>query len=189
MPVPARTVLTALAAAALSGCGAERVDPPDPARPYATGGTADRTFAQAGLTIRAPSSWIFTPGRPPLVASTSSGSVTIALWRYPRTEPLPQDDAAFAAAEEALVEAARTRDETFELTEARDVEVDGARGIELVGTQRLRGRQRQVRSTHVYAKGAEIVVDQSAAPQDFAPADRNVFGPLVDAMKIDPPKA
>jgi hypothetical protein len=186
--LPARIALL-VSAAALAGCGAERVPVPDPERPYASGGLVGREFPQAGVRFIAPESWTFDLGAAPLVASTSSGTVTIALWRYPRTEALPRDDAALEAAEQALQDAAERRDPSLRLDDARPVEVDGAPGIELTGTQRVRGRERRVRSTHVYAKGAEIVVDQSAAAQDFPPADRNVFRPLVDSMKIDPPQA
>ena len=45
-----------------------------------------------------------------------------------------------------------------------------------------------MRSTHVYAKGAEFVVDAYAAPRDFATVDRSVFRPLVRSFKIDPPQ-
>jgi hypothetical protein len=45
-----------------------------------------------------------------------------------------------------------------------------------------------VRSTHVFAKGAEFVVDAYAAPRDFALIDRTIFQPLVKSLKIDPPK-
>lgn len=183
-------ITTALTAtAALAGCGADRVDVPDPSRPYSTGGVADREFPAAGVKFRAPADWGFDAGQAPLVASTSSGSATIAIWRYPRTEPLPRDDDAFDAAEQALQDAAKTRDAQFRLQEAKRVRVDGARGIELLGTERVNGRERRVRSTHIYAKGAEIVVDAYAAPRDFPLIDRSIFHPLVDSMKIDPPQA
>jgi hypothetical protein len=45
-----------------------------------------------------------------------------------------------------------------------------------------------VRSTHVYAKGAEYVIDAYVAPRDFANVDRVVFRPLVRSVKIDPPQ-
>ena len=179
------TVVAALA----GGCGAERLETPDVSQPFATGGQVEKVFEQAGIRFEAPSDWRFDPGAAPLVASTSSGSVTIGVWRYPRAEPLPEDDAALAAAEEALADAARTREPSFELQRSRRIEVDGAEAIELIGTQKTDGRERRVRSTHVYAKGAEYVVDASASPRDFPAANRNVFRPLVDSMKIDPPRA
>jgi hypothetical protein len=46
-----------------------------------------------------------------------------------------------------------------------------------------------VRSTHVYAKQAEVVVDAYVAPRDFVNVDREVFRPLVRSLKIDPPRS
>jgi hypothetical protein len=191
MPAVRRTarIVAVLAAAALPGCGADRVKPPDASRPYAVAGPVDRAYPAAGLKFKGPGDWTFDAGQAPLVASTSSGSATIAIWRYPRAEPLPRDDDAFDAAEQALEQAAKTRDARFRLQEAKRVKVDGARGIELLGTERVQGRERRVRSTHVYAKGAEVVVDAYAAPRDFELIDRAIFGPLVASMKIDPPQA
>ena len=44
-----------------------------------------------------------------------------------------------------------------------------------------------MRSTHVYAKCRELVVDAYAEPDDFERVDRAAFGPLVRSIKIDPP--
>ena len=184
-PVP---VLCALAALLASGCGAGRVEPPDPSIPFTTGGTAVREYPAVGVRFTAPADWPFTAGQAPLVASTSSGSATIAVWRYPRTEPLPRERAALDAARTALEEAARTRDASFALQRSRRVRVDGAPGIEVVGTERVGGRERRVRSTHVYAKGAELVVDAYAAERDFPVVDRAIFRALVRSLKIDPPR-
>jgi hypothetical protein len=187
-----RTALSLAAVVALlssSGCGADRVTPPDASRPFSTEGPAQRAFPQAGVRFQAPADWRFDAGEAPLVASTSSGTATIAIWRYPRTEPLPRDDIALDQADGALQQAARSRDESFRVQQSRRVRVDGAGGIQLVGTERVAGRERQVRSTHVYAKGAEYVVDTYAAPRDFAVVDRTIFRPLVRSFKIDPPRS
>jgi len=178
-----------LAAAALTaGCGRDRLEPPDPARPASALDPAERRYPAAGLRFEAPDDLTFDAGQAPLVASTASGSASIAIWRYPRTEPLPRSEAALDAAADALVDAIKRRDPSFEqVGEVRRVRVDGARGLEVLGTQRVLGRVRRVRSTHLYAKQAEVVVDAYSAPRDFAGADRALFGPLVDSLKIDPP--
>ena len=67
------------------------------------------------------------------------------------------------------------------------MKVDGARAVELVGTEKVNGRTRRVRSTHVYAKGAEFVIDAYAAPRDFDVVDQSIFQPLIRSTKIDPP--
>lgn len=190
MSRPATALLATTAAALLgTGCGAVRVEPPDISRPFSTAGKAQREFPAAGLTFEAPADWAFDEGEGPLVASTSSGSATIAIWRYVRTEPLPRTQDELDEAGRALADAARTRDESFQLRESERVRIDGARGVQLVGIQRVAGQERQVRSVHLYAKGAEVVVDQYAAPRDFATVDRSIFQPLLRSLKIDPPRS
>ena len=184
-----RVLLTAVALAAVltAGCGRDRLEPPDPSRPASALRDAERSYPEVGLRFMAPDDWTFEPGRAPLVTSTADGTATIAVWRYPRTETLPREKADLDAAQDALVDAARQRDPRFELDEARQTEVDGAPAIVVLGTQQVAEQERRVRSTHVYAKGAEVVVDAYAAPRDFAKVDRAVFRPLVRSLKIDPP--
>jgi hypothetical protein len=171
-----------------AGCGRERLDPPDTVRPAPPAGTAQESFPRDGLFLDRPGNWPFRAGRPPLVASTSNGTATVALWRYLRSEPLPREGDALEAAQASLEAAVKARDATFALEGSRRVEVDGAPGIELRGTETIAGRKRRVRSTHVYAKGAEVVLDAYAAPQDFERVDREVFAPIVDSLRIDPPE-
>jgi hypothetical protein len=170
------------------GCGRERIDPPDTTRPAVPAGIVPAAFPQAGLFFDRPENWPFQPGRPPLVASASSGTATVAVWRYLRSEPLPEGDAALEAAQQALEDAARARDRTFTLEEGRRLKVDGAPAIQLLGTESVAGSKRRVRSTHVYAKGAEIVLDAYAPEAEFARVDSEVFTPIVESLRIDPPE-
>ena len=190
MGAVSRPALTAaLAATLVAGCGADRLATPDASRPYTIEGPALREFPAAGVSFQAPADWRFDLGTEPLVATTSSGTATVAIWRYPRTEPLPRDGVALDQADGALRQAVKTRDERFRVQRSRRVRVDGAGGIQLVGIGQVAGRERQVRSTHVYAKGAEYVIDTYAATRDFALMDRTVFRPLVRSFKIDPPRS
>ena len=180
--------LLAVVAATLSaGCGRDRLEPPDPARPASALNEVELRYPQAGLRFEAPDDLTFDRGREPLVTSTASGSASVAIWRYPRTEPLPRSASALDDAERTLVDAVKTRDPSFRLDRVERVRVDGARGLEVLGTQQVQGRERRVRSTHVYAKGAEFVIDAYSAPQDFENADDAIFRPLVESLKIDPP--
>ena len=181
--------VAAVVACAGAGCGRERIQPPDTVRPAPPVGTAPEAFPQAGLFLDRPGNWPFRPGRAPLVASASSGTATVALWRYERSEPLPREDEALEDAQAALEEAVKTRDPSFALEGSKRVEVDGAPGIELRGTETIAGRRRRVRSTHVYAKGAEVVLDAYAPAEEFERVDREVFEPIVRSLKIDPPAA
>jgi hypothetical protein len=44
-----------------------------------------------------------------------------------------------------------------------------------------------VRSTHLYAYGAELVVDAYAPPGEFARVDRRVFGPMLRSLRVQRP--
>src|ERR671916_2239929 len=98
-------VFLALASLVAAGCGRERIEPPDTVRPAAPAGTGSEAFPKDGLFLERPGNWPFRPGRPPLVASTSSGTATVALWRYLRSETLPRTPEALAAAQDALEQA------------------------------------------------------------------------------------
>ena len=105
-----------------------------------------------------------------------------------RSEPLPRENEALETAQASLEAAVKARDSTFALEGSKRVEVDGAPAIELRGTERIAGRERRVRSTHVFAKGAEVVLDAYAAPEDFERVDKEVFDPLLASLRIDPPE-
>ncbi|HEX2087404.1 MAG TPA: hypothetical protein VHF89_17105 [Solirubrobacteraceae bacterium] len=175
-------------ATATTACGRERIRPPDTVKPEAPLALAAQGFPQEGLFLERPSNWPFLRGRAPLVASATSGTATVALWRYLRSEPLPREDELLDAAQSALQEAVRARDGSFAVERAERVEVDGAPAIQLLGTETIAGRKRRVRSTHVYAKGAEVVLDAYAPPEEFARVDETVFAPILESLRIDPPE-
>jgi hypothetical protein len=56
--------------------------------------------------------------------------------------------------------------------------------VQLRGTETIVGRPRMVRSTHVYTKNSEVVVDAFAPEQDFRRVDAQVFRPLLKSLKI-----
>jgi hypothetical protein len=182
----AATVLTVLPLLTLA-CGRDRIEPPDTVRPATPTASEEQGFPRAGLFLDRPGNWPFVAGRAPLVASASSGTATVALWRYLRSEPLPREDAALQDAQQALEDAARNRDASFVVDEGRRTEVDGAPAVELLGTETVAGQKRRVRSTHVYAKGAEVVLDAYAPEQEFERVDREVFAPMLESLRIDPP--
>ena len=185
---PVLASLVALGLLGAAGCGRERLAVPDVEQPDVTRATAPRAFPEAGLRLAVPVTWSAEPGRAPLVLTMTSGDAAIAVWRYPRTEPLPTEDAQLDAAQTALLRAVRQRDQRYRAISTRRTEVDGEPAIELVGDQRIAGRPRRVRSTHVYAQGAEVVVDQYAARDDFARLDATLFRPFVRRLRIGPPR-
>jgi hypothetical protein len=189
-----RPALTALALAtapalAATGCGRDRLDVPDVSRPAPVAGFADVARPAAGVTLRLPTTWTMRDGRAPLVVTSTSGTAAIAVWRYARSEPLPEDAEALREARSRLVEAARTRDASFDLVRARSTRVGGARTISVVGDETIAGQRRRVRSTHVFAEGAEVVVDAYASERDFAAADASAFRRVVRSLQVGPAAA
>ena len=152
-----------------------------PARPN---GATPIAFDRQGLRFSAPGGWHVQPGQSPLVATVQSGTAQIAVWRYPRTEPLPTTDAQLTQARDLLIQAAKARDRTFKEEKTAITKVDGHDAIQVRGTETISGRPQSVRSTHVYAFGAEYVVDAFAPAEVFGQVDREAFLPLVRSLRL-----
>src|SRR5690242_2565298 len=90
------------AATALTGCGSTRLAPPDTTEPQPPNGTHFASYPRFGVSLQVPNTWRAQAGSAPLVTSIASGAATVAIWRYPRTEPLPRTRRALAAAKAAL---------------------------------------------------------------------------------------
>ena len=109
--VPRAALIAALVpAVALAGCGNSRTPVPDVTRAIAPAGWTRADYPAAGLRVSLPRGWALASGTAPSVASATSGRATVALWRYPRTEPLPRTHVQLEGARRALVTAARGRD-------------------------------------------------------------------------------
>ena len=176
-----------LAAAALAGCGAERTPVADPGRPAEVFRRDTADFARLGLRFQLPVGWQVQQGPAPLVAAVSSGPVTVAVWRYPRAEPLPEGDLALSEARRALLAAARARDPTLEVTASQATTVAGRPAVQVQGTGEVDGRRRELRSTHLYAFGAEVVVDGYAPRRHLRVLEREVLAPLLASLRVREP--
>lgn len=177
-----------LCALALGGCGTARQLPPDVTTPGPPIGTTPVSFPKAGLSFAMPNGWLRTDGQGSLVTTISTGEATIALYRYPRSEALPRTRAELDAALDALVGAAKARDASFTEIKRARLKVDGHPAVQLRGTETVVGRPRTVRSTHVYADGAEIVVDAFAPDRDFRRVDAQVFRGVLRSLQIAKPQ-
>lgn len=177
----------ALAAILLAGCGNDKTKPPDIGRIPAPTGFRDQTFVKEGVFFRAPRNWRVIDGDAPQVAIVAIGDAQIAVWRYRRTEPLPQTRSQLKAASKALIAQVQSRDATFRLTSSRIIRKEGLRGVELIGAATNQGQRRQVRSLHAYGRKAEVVVDAFAPPKDFARVDEQTFGPVARSLKLGEP--
>src|SRR5207247_2703690 len=177
-------VATVLALAVrVAGCGNARQRVPDPTRAQKPEQAERVTFAAAGVSLAAPRNWLRGNGSDPLVALFGSGPAAVAVWRYPRKEPIPKNRSELEQAQANLSDAVQARDRSARIESPAIVDVHGVKGIQVVASERIDGRPRRVRSTHLFDRGAEIVVDAYAPPSDFAGVDRSVFEPLIRSLR------
>ena len=184
-----RLALLGLAAAVvLAGCGNARTSPPDTGRILAPTTFRDVKYPAQGISLRAPANWRIFPGAGSQVATIAIGDGQIAIWRYERSEPVPETRSQLKAARKALVAQVERRDPTFEVTSSRLVVKPGTRAVELVGQATNQGQRRSVRSLHAYRQGVEVVVDAFAPPEDFARVDEETFGPVTRSLRLSAAK-
>ena len=184
-------LLVLVGALLLAGCGAERTPAPDVDTPRGPGARPLRPVRapEAGVALRVPPNWRLERGRAPAVLTAYSGQAVVALWRYPRTEPLPSNGAALARARRALEREARRRDPSLRLVRGRVTRVDGKPAVEILADGRVGTRPRRLRSVHVYAAGGELVVDAYAPRRHFRRIDAAVFRPLLASLRLSTPRA
>lgn len=176
--------LLVVLAVLLAGCGNERTRPPETAVPDPPQGERVDRYPQAGISYTAPANWPQITPQGLRVGGIQNKRATMAIWRYARSEPLPDSSAELQEVERLLIERVKRRDPSFELRESRRRRRGGARAIELVGRQTAAGLPYGVRSAHVFFAGHEIVFDGYAPPEHFARVDSGVFVPLLDSLEL-----
>src|SRR4051812_48750306 len=119
-------------ATALAGCGNSRTPPPDVSTPAAPSGEKTLTSKREGVRMDVPGNWAAAVGPAPLAIRTASGAATLSLWRYPRTEPLPEDPTALRAAQRRLVTEVERHDKTVQISSAKVLRISGAPAVQLV---------------------------------------------------------
>ncbi len=184
-----RPAVLLLLAAGLAGCGNARTQPPDVATPRAPAGKRTVRLAPAGIAFVAPRNWAPLAPETPQVGGIQSGTATLAIWRYPRSEPLPAGRAELRQARRRLVAEVRRRGPQVQIRSSRITQRAGAPAVELVARQPVAGVQRDVRSSHLFARGAEVVVDAYAPPAQFRRVDTTVFEPLLRSLRLSRPRA
>ncbi len=178
-----RAVLGLLAAAALlTGCGNERTPVPDLSEPVRPVGTKPVTLS--GIRFTAPANWRVLEAGGDMVGGLQSGTATLAIWRYARTEPLPEDEDELLAAKARLESQVRQRDPAFTFRSVEVTRRGGADAIEVTGEQTIAGTRYGVRSAHVFHDGAEVVVDAYAPPGTFEASDAAVFQPVLESLRL-----
>jgi hypothetical protein len=182
---PVRPVLPVLLfAILLAGCGNTRTPAPATGTIPAPKDFRVVKYSVDGISLRVPSNWRLFGGEGSQIATVAIGDGQIALWRYTRTEPLPETRSQLHAARQALVEQVQRRDSTFELTSSRLVLKRGLRAVEIVGEGTNQGERRSVRSLHAYGRGLEVVVDAFAPPKEFARVDEQTFAPVTRSLRL-----
>jgi hypothetical protein len=167
-----------------AGCGNSRTPAPDLSRPAVPHGTQQLAFPASGLSLRAPANWQVSYQQAPLVVTISSGHAVVAVWRYPRSERLPDTQPTLAAARLRLLDAVRARDPRVHLIRSSLGTVDGDHAIEVDAIEQIAGETRRVRSLHVFAISAELVLDEYAPPSVFHTVDHDVFSPLKRSLRV-----
>lgn len=170
--------------AALAGCGNERTPPPDVDRPQAPIGERTVRVKDARLRFTAPRNWSDVPAAASRLGGVRSGRATVAVWRYPRTEKLPRTAAELRRVRDLLLDRIESRDQSFQKRSAEVLRIDDVPAIEVVGRQTIGGLPVMVRSTHLYYRRAEVVLDAYAPPRYFERADREVFLPIQRSLRI-----
>ena len=177
-----------LLALPLAGCGAERLDAPDPLAIEPPAGTrAERIqAANATMAFQRPANWEMTEDQAPREFSLRSGEAIVVAWAHPRTEPLPRRGPSLEAARRALVAETMKRDPRFRVAGSRVLDVAGAPAVEISGRQTLSGRELAVRSVHLYDGGIEFVIEALAPPESLPTVERGVLDPLFESLEIEP---
>jgi hypothetical protein len=180
LPVPALlcTVLF------LGGCSGGPLTAPDLSATARPTGFARIAYPADGVALSVPRNWTVTPQTAPLVAVFSSGPATIALWRFPRTAGSVQSTAQLRGALAALIRAARARDRTFQVQHTGVSRVSGAGAVIVDALEHVGHQLRRVRTEHIYADGAEVVLDAYAPPQQFPSVDHEVFSPVRKSLTL-----
>jgi hypothetical protein len=182
---PASLALTAAAIAALAaaGCGGSASN-----STTTTSAASSGSFPAQGISFTPPADWSVDQGQGHLVATAQAGQATVAVWRYPRGEKLPKSKLELQAARDALLKASTKRDVTFEQIKTAATTIAGQPAVQIRAREHIAGQPRTVRSTHIYANGAEIVVDAYADADSFRKVDADVFRPLLRSLHVSAPQ-
>lgn len=184
LPRVRRPLTLAALALLLAGCGNDVTRPPETRVPDPPRGTREVRIQGTGIRFTAPFNWPDLQAQGLRVGGIQNKLATVAIWRYRRSEPLPDTRAELEEVRGLLIERVKRRDRNFDLRRAEVRRRGGAHAIELSGRQDMAGSHRGVRSSHIFHEGAEIVIDAYAPPEFFDAVDRYVFLPLLRSLKL-----
>jgi hypothetical protein len=131
-----------------------------------------------------PRAWNTVPAQAPQVTLITSGGAVIALWRYPRSGPLPSSAGELRSALQRLIVSARAREPKLRLIGSKIETVGGHPALELDTVQQIGPSLRQVSSTHVFSPAAEVVLEEYAPTALFPSVERSVFAPVRRSLTV-----
>lgn len=184
-----RVLICLVAATLLIGCGNDPTPPPDVGVILAPGALEGSDHPPQGVHLRLPVRWHYVIGEAPQLFVMVSGNGQIAMWRYPRREPLPVTRAQLDATRRSLIAQVHARDPTFDVHSSRLILKPGLRAVEVVGVGTNQGVRRSVRSLHAYGHRGEVVIDAFAPPKDFPRVDAQTFRPVLRSLKLRAPSS
>lgn len=153
-------------------------------RPAAPGGLQVRQYTKLGVSLALPEDWTEVAAYRPLVTVRISARAVIALWRYPSGTPVPDTPSRLRQADRRLLAAARHLDPTLRLVSSSTATVAGYPAIELRTVERIGDRVREADSTHLFAPGEQLVLEEYSSPSLFAGLDRSVFSAVRRSLTI-----
>ncbi len=180
---PAASVL-ALALALLAGCGNDRIESGSLFDVRGGDATQSLRYPDAGLTVSVPKEFSVKPSVAPQLFRASLNEAFVSSFAYRRREQLPKSRADLRTARRRLVAAAKKRDKTFRLRNARLTKVAGAPAIELLGDQTIFMGRLRIRSLHLYKGNGEYVVELAAPRAAFRRLDRASFPGIRNSLKV-----
>lgn len=177
-----------LPAALLTGCGNSRTRVPSLEQPATPHGFRQLAYPDANLKFDVPTDWLVFTQQAPLIATVTSGTATVALWRYVRPNPAASAGTSLRTqlrdARAALIASAKARAPHLRVIRTQIVRLAGLPGVVLDATERISGNPRRVRSIHLFAPGLEVVIEEYAPPAIFHAVDHAVFSPLKQSLAL-----
>ncbi len=179
----AAALISACLTLAVTGCGAERAEPPDLGQTEAPGAAVPYASPSGDVAFSYPVNWTLVPKQPPGTATVASGDASITVWAYQSVAGVT-DPGSAGLARRRLLKSLQGRDPSFKVTSSRVRQVAGAPAVEIRGTGQIGGAPVQVRSLHLYVGRGEYVIDAFAPPEAFADLESTVFEPFISSVVV-----
>lgn len=178
------TGILALLATLAAGCGNERSQVSELAAVSPSAQTITFDYPAAGLSLDLPRNFRVEKAKRPGVFRATFGGSVLAAYAYRRREELPGSQRELEIALKRLRKAAQERSPSLRIAQSRTLEVNGARAVELLGSQTISRARLRTRSLHIFKGRAEYVIELLAPPRDFEKLDARVSEAIDDSLEV-----